>query len=292
MFPLLFLCIIKADRGDKVKQIKNRLFSKILLTSIIIVLLCICSIVGVNLFQRVNDKPQPSDQIVAKSSAEQEKNNGSVDRQLVVKSDVTLAKAKKNYRAVAKIPEGKKYVALTFDDGPGYQSTQRILNTLAKYDAKATWFVLGSRAEGNPSMLKAIANAGHEINNHSYSHANLVELNSSSVVHEIESTNSIIQSIIGQTPRYLRPPYGSYNDFVATQMNIALWNVDSLDWKLKNGQAAFQQVTTTLSENPIILFHDIYDTSADAIDLLVPYLAENGYTFITYSQMMSLGGGS
>ena len=215
-------------------------------------------------------------------------NNNSIANHLVIKVD---AKMKKQERP--KIPVGSKVVALTFDDGPGYESTQRILDILAKYDAKATWFCLGSKVDANPDMLKKINAAGHEIANHSYNHPNLVNLPLNEALSNINSASASIKNVIGKSPNYLRPPYGSYNDTIAqnTSMKIALWNVDSWDWKLRNGKSTYQHVMQTMRPNPVILFHDIYNTSADAVELLVPQLVKEGYTFVTYSEMMALTGG-
>ena len=215
-------------------------------------------------------------------------NNNMIKNHIVIKVDAKLKKEKK-----PNIPAGSKVVALTFDDGPGYESTQRILNILAKYNAKATWFCLGSRVDGNPEMLKQINAAGHEIANHSYNHPNLVNLPLNEALANVNSASDSIKRVINKSPKYLRPPYGSYNDTIASNvpMKIALWNVDSWDWKLKDGQATYQHVMQTMTNNPVILFHDIYNTSADAIELLVPQLVKEGYTFVTYSEMMALTGG-
>lgn len=265
---------------------KNQIQRKILLTLVLSLLLITTSILTVSIYRKINDKD-----VISSSNKEiksTEKTNANIGAKVVVDVDVKLKKKEK-----ANIPEGSKFVALTFDDGPGYDSTQRILNVLAKYNAKGTWFVLGSKVDANPDMLKKIDAAGHEVANHSYSHPNLVELDLTSALQNINSASSSIKKVISKSPAYLRPPYGSYNDAIAsnTNMGIALWSVDSLDWKYRNGQATYQHVMNTLTVNPVILFHDIYDTSADAVELLVPRLAAEGYTFVTYSEMMAITGG-
>lgn len=268
------------------RKSKKRTQRKILLTLVLCLLLITTSILAVSVYRKVN-----GDDVITSSNKEikaEEKANAKIGANVVVDVDIKLKKKDK-----VKVPEGSKFVALTFDDGPGYASTQRILDVLAKYKAKGTWFVLGSKVDANPDMLKKIDAAGHEVANHSYSHPNLVKLDLTSALQNINSASSSIKNVIGKSPAYLRPPYGSYNDAIAsnTNMKIALWSVDSLDWKYRNGQSAYQHVMNTLTTNPVILFHDIYDTSADAVELLVPRLAAEGYTFVTYSEMMAINGG-
>lgn len=258
---------------------------KLLLVIILSLLLMTSSILAVSIYRKVNNQQITKVHQVEEKASANMKANGSVQKNLIVNVEISFNKKK-----VVKIPEGSKFVTLTFDDGPGYESTQRILNVLAKYNAKATWFVLGSKVDANPDMLWAINAAGHEVANHSYNHPNLVNMDLNSALENINAASVSIYNAIGIYPSYLRPPYGSYNDAIANNitMNIALWSVDSLDWKYRNGAAAYQHVLDTMTNNPVILFHDIYDTSADAVELLVPTLAEQGYTFITYSEMMAL----
>lgn len=189
-------------------------------------------------------------------------------------------------------PSDQKFIALTFDDGPGYNSTARILDTLQKHNIKATFFVLGSMAEKNPDMLKRIHSEGHEIANHSYSHPNLTKLSVEEIKNQIQSTNTIVKNTTGVDIQYLRPPYGAINQALKdnTQLTLVLWNVDSNDWKLKDGVKIKEHVIATLKNQSIILFHDIYESSADAIDLLIPELINRGYQFVTIQEYEQLVG--
>lgn len=263
-------------------QQNKRKLSLILVLSL---LLITSSILAVSIYRKVSGEEITSSSLVDEKTGEKIKSDVMINNTLVVKVNVSLDQKEK-----VKIPEGSKFVALTFDDGPGYDSTQRILDVLAKYKAKATWFVLGSKVDANPDMLKQINSAGHEVANHSYSHPNLVNLDLNTATQEINAASTSIFNVIGKYPNYLRPPYGSYNESIAnsTNLGIALWSVDSLDWEYRNGQDAYEQVMNTLTMNPVILFHDIYNTSADAVELLVPRLVKEGYTFVTYSEMMEI----
>lgn len=206
--------------------------------------------------------------------------------------NVSFVDVKADLKKAKKVNQGQKVVALTFDDGPGYASTQRILDCLAKYNIKATFFCLGSKAEQNPEMLKKIADAGHEVANHSYNHPNLVTLDDASVADQINKTNNIIENIIGEKPSALRPPYGSYDNRVSSiaQMDIAMWNVDSNDWRSRNGDAIYTHVMSTIRPVSTILFHDIYDFTADGVEKVVAKLIEDGYTFVTYSEISQYEG--
>lgn len=267
---------------------KRKSQKKLLLILTLSLLLVTTSILAVSIYRKVNNKDVISTHYSEEKANKNERADAIINKKLIVKVNVELNKKEK-----VKVPEGAKFVALTFDDGPGYDSTQRILNVLDKYNAKATWFVLGSKVDANPEMLKTINAAGHEVANHSYSHPNLVEMDLNSALQNINSASNSIKNVIGKYPSYLRPPYGSYNNSIAsnTNLGIALWSVDSLDWKFRNGQATYEHTMNTLTANPVILFHDIYDTSADAVELLVPKLVAEGYTFVTYSEMMAITGG-
>lgn len=277
------------------RRTRNQTRRKLLLILVLSLLLITTSILAVSVYRKVN-----GNEVISSLNQASEKTNINGDDNIVEKADAVIdtniiidVDINLNKKEKVKIPKGSKYVALTFDDGPGYGSTKKILDVLSKYNAKGTWFVLGSKVDANPDMLKKIDAAGHEVANHSYSHPNLVQLDLTSALQNINSASSSIKNVIGKSPSFLRPPYGSYNDTIAsnTNMKIALWSVDSLDWKFRNGQSTYQHVMNTLTANPVILFHDIYDTSADAVELLVPKLAAEGYTFVTYSEMIAINGG-
>lgn len=269
----------------KKKRLKNK---KLFVASILAMLLILTSLFAIGITQKntlgMKDETHEKKDV---SNA----NNHFKQKLIKIDKNMKFNKATKPEEPI-NLPNGSKYVALTFDDGPGYNSTQRILKTLAQYNVKATWFVLGTSCENNPEILKQIAAAGHEIGNHSYSHANFFNLSIDGVLSEVNSTQNIVRNLTGVTPSYVRPPYGNYNQAISSSigLGIAMWNVDSLDWKLKNGNSSYQQVMSTLKENPVILFHDIYESSADAIALLVPKLIADGYTFVTYSQSRQIGG--
>lgn len=185
------------------------------------------------------------------------------------------------------IPNAKR-VALTFDDGPDPAVTMRILETLEKYDAKATFFMLGSRVEFYPEIAKNVQEAGHELGNHSWTHPDLSKASTEKIFNEINRTSSIIEEVTGEKPYSFRPPYGAFNDVVMqqTDLPVALWDVDTLDWKHRNGQQLLASIKNHVKDGSIILMHDIHPSTADGLDAAMAYLQENGFIFVPVSDLL------
>lgn len=178
-------------------------------------------------------------------------------------------------------------VALTFDDGPHGVHTNSILNTLAQYGVKATFFTLGSQVAAYPSVVRRAYAEGHEIGSHSYSHPNLNTCSASTVQSEISRTVSALQNAIGAGPTLFRPPYGNHNATVRSKVGVPviLWNVDTLDWKSRNAQKVAEHVLSHASDGDIILMHDIYGSTAEAVSIFVPELLRRGFRLVTVSQL-------
>ncbi len=189
-------------------------------------------------------------------------------------------------------PNGK-YVALTFDDGPRPDVTPRILDTLKKHDAKATFFMLGSQVEYYPSLANKVEEAGHDIGNHTMNHQDLSILDSNKIKEEAQKSSRIIEKATGQKPTLLRPPYGAWNDSVkrvTKEMGVpmVMWSVDSLDWKSRNAAAVNEEVMSNVAPGSIVLLHDIHPSTADALPQLLSSLEEQGYQMVTVSQLLEL----
>ena len=182
---------------------------------------------------------------------------------------------------------GKKYVALTFDDGPNKNVTPRILKTLKKHRAKATFYMLGKSVSEAPDTAKAVVAGGHEIGNHSYGHENLSKMTAANALKNIEHSNALIKKATGIEPLTIRPPYGARNHGLEQQLSqpTVLWGVDTLDWKTRNAASTLQAVQQHLYPGAIILMHDIHPTTADALDSILTYLESKGYTCVTISQL-------
>src|SRR5690625_344690 len=187
--------------------------------------------------------------------------------------------------------ENHKYIALTFDDGPGPETTTSILETLKQYDAKATFFMLGKNVEQYPEIAKQVADEGHEIANHTVTHANLDAVNTDRIRQEMTESTQQIEQATGKKPMLFRPPYGNYNETVisiAQELNqtIALWSLDTNDWEHRNANATVEIATNNAKPGSIILMHDIHQTTADALPQIMQRLSSEGYEFVTVSELL------
>lgn len=194
-----------------------------------------------------------------------------------------------------KDPNGK-YVALTFDDGPSQSVTPRVLETLRKYDAKATFYMLGSQVDYYPSIAKMVVDEGHEVGSHTDNHLDLTTIGNETIYNELSKANQKIKAATGlDYIKTVRPPYGAYNQNIVNitseyHSSIILWSVDSLDWQSRNAQAINEVILRDLKPGGIVLMHDIHSTTADALPQLLETLKNDGYQFITVSELLELKG--
>ena len=153
-----------------------------------------------------------------------------------------------------KINNSDKLIALTFDDGPNY-NTGKVLDVLAKYNVKATFFVLGSKAKDNKKILKRAYDSGMEIGNHTFNHLLLTKYKENVIKDEIDKTSSVIFEVTGRYPKLLRPSYGVYNNIVKKigNMPIIIWDIDTLDWKYHNSKRIASRVINKVKDGDIIL---------------------------------------
>ena len=185
-----------------------------------------------------------------------------------------------------KIDKSKKMIALTFDDGPNY-NTSKVIDVLNKYDIKATFFALGSRAINNKNILKKMADSGMEIGNHTYNHLLLTKYDENKIRSEIDDTSEVIYSATKKRPKLLRPSYGSVNNKIkkVANMPIIIWDIDTLDWKYHNSKRITSRVVNKVRDGDIILMHDIYSASLNALSNIIPILQDNGYEFVTIDEL-------
>ena len=182
----------------------------------------------------------------------------------------------------------EKRIALTFDDGPHQYVTKQVLTTLQKHKVKATFFVLGQNVVKYPEIVKKADSFGHEIANHSWSHKNLTKLNVKQMQAEINRANEAICEAIGKYPTMYRPPYGAIDETVreVIELTPVLWNIDTLDWHHKTPAKTVANLKEQAKNDGIILMHDIHQQSADALEDVIIYLKEEGYEFVTTSQLL------
>lgn len=185
-----------------------------------------------------------------------------------------------------------KLVCFTFDDGPYAPVTNKILDTLEKYNAKATFFVVGDRVKTYQKQIKRAQAMGCEIGTHTYSHVNLTKLTVPEMQEELKKSCTVISSVTGEEVKILRPPEGATNDTVKANvgMPMVLWSVDSMDWYHRNAEKDYQNVMDNVFDGSIVLMHDLYPATADAVAKLIPKLAAEGYKFVTFSELMEIRG--
>ncbi|MBS4178181.1 polysaccharide deacetylase family protein [Lederbergia citrea] len=183
-----------------------------------------------------------------------------------------------------------KRVALTFDDGPHPVNTQKILEILKRYDAKATFFQLGREVEAYPEITKEVYSQGHEIASHSWDHPDFRKLSVKQVEEQISSTQKIIEQATGEAPSFFRPPYGSTNESIKEIASKhgeteILWTIDTLDWKYRNPNAVLQAVKQNVRDGAIILMHDIHPSTVEAVEPVLKYLKAEGYEMVTIGDL-------
>lgn len=205
-------------------------------------------------------------------------------------SKVRIAPMAKHIKATDRVFKGKMLAALTFDDGPYPETTSRLLDILRQKDALATFFTLGNKAAAYPDIIKREAKEYHEVASHTMYHQNLIRIPTSSAVSDINEAKSTLNSILGHNPFYTRPPYGNINDTVKTTVGtpIILWSVDTEDWKSKDVNSIIATAMSEVHDGAIILMHDIYPTTIDAVPILIDKLRENGYELVTLSELTKL----
>lgn len=188
--------------------------------------------------------------------------------------------------------EGKKLVAVTFDDGPNPGTTDLLIDELAKRDARVSFFMVGNRVEIYPELVKKVYNAGHTIGNHSYSHKSFNKQKADGYLWEINHTNQLIKNITGQDVLFLRPPYGSYKKSTLENvgMQFVLWSIDTVDWQSRNADMIFDEMIKNVQDGDVILLHDLYPTTVEGALRGIDYLLANGFAVVSLDEMYRLRG--
>ena len=154
-----------------------------------------------------------------------------------------------------------KVAYLTFDDGPDPRWTPMILDVLRRYNAKATFFVIGSAAERYPALLRRVVREGHTLGNHTYSHADLTRLSASAFASEVSRADRAIRRITGKPTRLLRPPYGAANGYTRSLAagsghRLVMWDVDPQDWRRSGASVIARTVLRETDNGEVVLLHD------------------------------------
>jgi peptidoglycan/xylan/chitin deacetylase (PgdA/CDA1 family) len=185
-------------------------------------------------------------------------------------------------------------VALTFDDGPHATLTPKLLDILKEKGVKATFFVLGQCVVANPDILARAVAEGHEIGNHSWDHKSLTKVGAAGVASEINQTNAAIENASGKKPVLVRPPYGATNATITKRLNeefglkVVMWDVDPLDWKIRNSAHVESEILKGAKAGSIILSHDIHPTTVAAMASTIDALKAKGFQFVTVSELIAM----
>jgi polysaccharide deacetylase family sporulation protein PdaB len=186
-------------------------------------------------------------------------------------------------------------IALTFDDGPHPRYTHEILDILAEYDIRATFFFVGENVINYPDTARAVAEAGHEIGNHTHTHVCPDQINRGEILKkELERCEEAIQQVTDTSPKLFRPPQGNWNDELYTlarqrEYELILWNIDTLDWAHTPAEEIYNHVIERARSGDIILMHDYHSklcTTTEALRMIIPALIERGFHFVTVSELL------
>lgn len=192
----------------------------------------------------------------------------------------------------ALVEDGSKYVALTFDDGPSPRCTPQLLDGLKARNVHATFFVVGCQVVKDPDIVERMAAEGHQVGNHSYDHKELGKLSVREAAEDMAKNDALLHRLLGAGDYWVRPPYGllSEEERQALTVPVIGWSVDTEDWKSKNAEKILDILYRQISDGDIILLHDRYLNSVSAALQAIDHLQQQGYHFVTVSELLSLRG--
>ena len=195
---------------------------------------------------------------------------------------------------VYSVERGDKCVSLSFDAAWGNEDTQTLIDILSGHGVKATFFVVGDWAEKYPESVKALAEAGNEVMNHSSDHAHFSSLSTEQILSDLSACNEKVAALTGVAPSLFRCPYGEYDDHViqaveSLGMTAVQWDVDSLDWKGISASEITDRVLQNVRSGSIVLFHNAAIHTPEALPGIIEALQKEGYTIVPVSQLLLRG---
>lgn len=194
---------------------------------------------------------------------------------------------------VCRVETSEKVVALTFDDGPTPEGTDAVLAVLARYEIKATFFLIGNKMERFPGQAERLLAAGHELGNHTYSHERNLLRTSAFYRSEVGKADRLLR-LAGARPTLFRPPFGKRLIGLPLAADAAgyqtvMWEVEDQPEKFRDPQAYARDIVSRVRPGSIILMHPMYrhsQTARDALPLVIEQLRERGYTITTVSDLI------
>ena len=193
--------------------------------------------------------------------------------------------------AIACAPkEPAKYLALSFDDGPNLTTESKMLDVLAKHKVPATFFVIGNNInEGSAANMKRALELGCEIGNHSLTHSMMSLMDEKQVKDEVEATSALIEQIVGERPKFFRPPYINVKPEMYDWIDLTfICGKGCQDWEAEVGkEARLEGILANAEPGAIYLLHDFEGNKAtvEALDEAIPVLKKQGYTFVTVGEL-------
>lgn len=192
------------------------------------------------------------------------------------------------------VQRDQKMASLSFDAAWGNEDTQQLIDILAKYNVKATFFVVGDWVDKYPESVKALHDAGHEVMSHSAHHDHFNALSAEQIAADLQLSCDKIEAVTGVRPTLFRPPYGEYDDHVITTTRASglepiQWDVDSLDWKDLCAADITKRVTSKVQSGSIILFHNAAKHTPEALPAILENLIGQGYTLVPISELILTG---
>jgi len=210
-----------------------------------------------------------------------------------VNEEFVIANTKNKLLPIYSVQRNDKKIAISFDAAWGNEDTEQLISILKRFNAKATFFVVGEWVDKFPNSVKALADAGHDIENHSDTHPHMPKLSHTDMIKEINDCNNKIQNITKRRPQLFRPPYGDYDNnlikAVSEQgMFCIQWDVDSLDWKNKTAFEIENKVVGKVNDGSVVLFHNAAKNTPEALPDILEKLTQKGYEFVTVSELIYL----
>lgn len=184
-----------------------------------------------------------------------------------------------------------KMIALTFDDGPS-EYTNRLLDILSINGAKATFYLVGSRIDYFPDTIKKMDQLKMEFGNHTFNHKYLTNINAQEEYIQLNSVDEKLMNLVEKETKSIRPPGGKMDDKLSVYINkpLILWSVDPMDWSSKNKELIAEHILEHAKDGDIILLHDLYETTVDAMEIVIPELKRQGYELVTVSKIAETKG--
>ena len=211
-----------------------------------------------------------------------------------LQQDATAVVASQKVLPIYSVEREDKVISVTFDASWGGDKTMAILDLLDRYNAKATFFLVGIWVDKYPELVQEIAKRGHEIGNHSDSHAHFTQISDAQIRQELKDCSDKIEDLTGTRPTLFRPPYGDYNSKVITVVRDAgyeavQWSIDSLDWKNRGVNDLVKRATNNVQKGDIILFHNDSQYIVEALPAILQHYQAQGFTMIPAKDILLSG---